>query len=112
MQCPRCDGCLSTFSVEATGKTAVVCEACGFAGTATTHEPEQREIESWDRAIRRFERTGQSAGETCETGRAAAVTVPDEESPDIDPEAFEESVTVAAALEQHPNEAVENNETR
>ena len=111
MQCPRCDGSLSTFSVEATGKTAVVCEACGFAGTATTHEPEQSDIESWDRAIRRFERTGQSAGETCETGRAAAVTVPDDETPDIDPETLDESVAVATALEQQPDEAGKNNET-
>jgi len=105
MQCPRCDGSLSTFSVEATGKTAVVCEACGFAGVAATHEPEQSDIESWDRAMSRFERTDQSADDTCETGRAAAVSVPDGQSgSDIDPAALEERVAVGTALTDSPDD--------
>jgi len=112
MQCPRCDGSLSTFAVERTGKTAVVCEACGFTGIAATHEPEQGAIESWDRAMRRFERTDQSADETCETGRAAAVSVPDEQSdPDTGPEPLEERVAVGAALAESADDAAQETDT-
>lgn len=137
MHCSRCGGTLSTYSVAATGKTAVVCEACGFAGVAATHEPEQSDIESWDRAMRRFERTGQSTDETCTTGRAEGVSVPaegsntdidstapeeavavtsavrgvpDEETPDIDPAALEESVAVASALEDSADEPANRSE--
>jgi hypothetical protein len=109
MQCPRCEESLSTFSVQATGETAVVCEACGFTGIATTHGAEQSDIESWDRAMRRFERTDQSTDETCETGRAETVSVPGEQSgPDIDPDALEASVAVATALEEADDENPES----
>ena len=104
MQCPRCDGSLSTFSLAATGKTAVVCEACGFTGIAATYEPEQSDIESWDRAMRRFERTDQFGDETCETGRTETVSVPADETPDVDPEAFEERLAVGATPEQSPDD--------
>lgn len=101
MQCPRCDGNISTYSFNATGETAVVCEACGFTGIATTHESETTEIESWDRAMRRFERTEQSTGAAFETGRADSVAVPGERAgPKIDSEALDESVAVAVALEE------------
>jgi hypothetical protein len=101
MNCPRCDGTLATFAVEATGKSAVVCESCGFAGVAASHEAEGNEVESWDRAIRRFEETGLSPDRTCQTGRTDAVSVPtDDADPEVDPERFEESVAVAAALRE------------
>jgi len=101
MNCPRCDGTLVTFAVQATDESAVVCESCGFAGVAASHEAEGNEVESWDRAIRRFEETGLSPDRTCQTGRTDAVSVPtDDADPEVDPERFEESVAVAAALRE------------
>lgn len=99
MECPRCDGRLDTYAIEATGRSAVVCEDCGFAGVTATHESERANVESWDRAIERFERTGQSSDPDEETGRATAAPVPtDDSAPDIDPDALEESVAVATVL--------------
>jgi hypothetical protein len=101
MDCPRCDGRLDTYAVETTDQTAVVCDACGFAGVAASHRPEESDPESWDRAIRRFERTEGTEDWTVETGRTGVVSLPaDDSGPSIDPEALEESVAVATALEE------------
>jgi len=100
MDCPRCDKRLDTYAVEATSQTAVVCDGCGFAGVAASHRPEGSDPESWDRAIRRFERTEGTEDWTTETGRADGVSVPTGDSgPDIDPDVLGESVAVAVALE-------------
>ena len=101
MDCPRCEERLDTYAVETTGQTAVVCDACGFAGVAASHRPEESDPESWDRAIRRFEQTEGTDDWTGETGRTGVVSLPaDDSGPNIDPEALEESVAVATALEE------------
>jgi hypothetical protein len=99
MRCPRCEGELVTFSVEATGESAVVCESCGFAGVTASHRPERDEVESWDRAIKRFDETVVPAERTRVTDRSDAVTAPVGDSgPAIDPERLDESVSVAMSL--------------
>lgn len=101
MDCPRCGGSLATFAVEATGKSAVVCESCGFAGVAASHEPEESDVESWERAIERFEAAGVPLDRSRRTRRADAVSVPtDDPDSGVDADALEESVTVAAALRE------------
>lgn len=52
MECPRCDGSLKTYSLG--GRTAVVCERCGYVGVDVNHHTEPVEVESWAEAIRRF----------------------------------------------------------
>jgi len=99
MDCPRCGGPLATFAVEATDRSAVVCESCGFVGVAASHEPEENTVESWDQAIERFEAAGVPLDRTRQIRRADAVSVPTDESDSgVDADTFEESVTVAAAL--------------
>ncbi len=109
MDCPRCEERLDTYAVETTGQTAVVCDACGFAGVAASHRPEESDPESWDRAIRRFEQTEGTDDWTVETGRTGVVSLPaDDSGPNIDPEALEESVAVAAALEETAGSSTED----
>lgn len=111
MECPRCGGSLDTYAIEATGRSAVVCEECGFAGVTATHESERANVESWDHAIERFEQTGQSSDPADETGRATAAPVPtDDDAPDIDPDALEESVAVATALREGDDETSDTTE--
>lgn len=85
----------------AAGRSAIVCAECGFAGVTASHDSEETDIESWDRAMERFERTDPASDRTAETGRATAPPVPtDDSAPDIDPETLEESVAVATALRE------------
>lgn len=101
MDCPRCGGQLSTFAVETTDRSAVVCESCGFVGVATSHEPAERDIESWDLAIKRFETASDSPDRSCHVRRADAVSVPtDEPDSTVDAETLEETVAVASALRE------------
>ncbi|ERG88020.1 MAG: hypothetical protein J07HX5_00161 [halophilic archaeon J07HX5] len=105
MDCPRCGGPLSTFAVETTDRSAVVCEACGFAGVAASHRGEERNPESWERAVERFETADVSLEQSRQTGRADAVSVPTDDSDSrIDAAALEESVTVASALREREAE--------
>lgn len=99
MRCPRCEEELVTFSVEATGESAVVCESCGFAGVTASHRPEREEVESWDRAIERFDEKVLPSERTCLTDRSDAVIAPVGDSgPAINPERLDESVSVAMSL--------------
>lgn len=106
MRCPRCEGELVTFSIDATGESAVVCESCGFAGVTASHRPERKEAESWDRAIERFDKTVLSSERTCLTERDDAVMAPVEDSgPAIDPERLDESVSVAMSLRSNDSQS-------
>ena len=99
MRCPRCNGTLATFAVEATGRSAVVCESCGFAGIPASHRPERTDGESWERAVAQFDRTALPPERTCRVRRAEGIALPTADaSPAIDPDRLEESVTVATAL--------------
>lgn len=99
MRCPRCEGELVTFAIEATGESAVVCESCGFAGVPASHRPDGEEIESWENAIERFDETVLPPERTCLTDRGDAVTAPvDDSGPALDPERLEESVSVGTSL--------------
>lgn len=105
MDCPRCGGPLSTFAVETTDRSAVVCESCGFAGVPASHRSAQQTPESWERAVERFEAAGVSLEQSRQIGRAEAVVVPTAD-PDsrVDAAAFEESVAVASALRERTRE--------
>lgn len=99
MRCPRCEGELVTFAIEATGESAIVCESCGFAGVPASHRPEEETIESWESAIERFDETVLPPERTCLTHRGDTVTAPvDDSEPSIDPERLDESVSVATSL--------------
>lgn len=52
MDCPRCSETLETYALS--GHEAEVCEACGYAGVAVSHESEPIEVESWQDALQRF----------------------------------------------------------
>lgn len=105
MECPRCGGNLTTFALGGAKATAVVCESCGFSGVPASHRYEDGDPESWDRAIERFDSDRPSAERTCLIGRQEGVRVPIDE-PDsetesrVDIDDFEETVSVAASLDE------------
>jgi transcription elongation factor Elf1 len=80
MDCPRCDDTLVTFALEASERSAVVCESCGFTGISTSHTTETEEIESWAQAMGRFADTTATPEQLCQTSRTESVTLPVEES--------------------------------
>jgi len=106
MRCPRCDGVLSTFAIEVDDRTAIVCEACGFAGVPAFHHPEGETVESWERAIERFDETVLPRERTCRTARAEGISVPTAESNDraIAGTRLDESVAVAVSLRDRDSE--------
>lgn len=107
MRCPRCEGSLSTFSIEAAGESAVVCESCGFSGIPASHRTEAIEVESWDQVVDRFDET---VLPPARTSRARAVSTPrDDSGPSIDPARLEESVSVGTSLRSdRPDETTES----
>lgn len=53
MECPRCEGPLTTYALE--GARAVVCEDCEYVGVPADLRPAgEGEEESWDDALDRF----------------------------------------------------------
>jgi hypothetical protein len=98
MRCPRCEGTLETFDLEAAGESAVVCDSCGFAGVPASHRSEDEETESWEQAIARFDETVSPPERTCQTGRGETVRAPTGADQSLDPARLEESVSVAVSL--------------
>lgn len=99
MRCPRCNGGLTTYTVEASDRSAVVCESCGFAGVPASHRPERTDDESWEQAVEQFDRTALPPERTCRIRRTEGVTPPTADTRSaIDLDQFEESVAVATAL--------------
>jgi hypothetical protein len=100
MRCPRCGGTLTTFSVGEADRSAVVCDACGFADVSASHRPEEADRESWESAMARFEETRLPPDRTCRTGRTRGVGPPDgEATASIDPGRLDESVSVGVSLD-------------
>ncbi|MFB6136290.1 MAG: hypothetical protein ABEJ04_05985 [Halobacteriaceae archaeon] len=54
MNCPQCDGTLSTYTFDE--REAFVCERCGYVGIEADHHGDPVEVESWTDALRRFYR--------------------------------------------------------
>lgn len=52
MNCPQCDGTLSTYTFDE--REAFVCERCGYVGIEADHHGEPVEAETWTDALRRF----------------------------------------------------------
>lgn len=111
MRCPRCDGPLSTYSLDDSGDAAVVCESCGFAGVPASHHSDGTAPESWDAALERLD------GETLlersrQTSRGAGVSLPDEATGDrttIDTDRLKDaSVSVGASISEATSESEEN----
>jgi len=97
MPCPRCGGTLTTFTVDATDRSAEVCESCGFAGVPTSHRSDGDETESWEQVMARFDGTLPSARTARRDGEV--VTAPaDDPDPRIDPGRLDESVPVGHSL--------------
>lgn len=112
MHCPRCEGTLMTFAVEVTGASAVICESCGFAGVPASHRSENGEIESWEKAIERFDETVLPPERTCRTERDDAVQAPiGDSSRTLDSARLDESVSVAASLRDRERDDDEEEET-
>jgi len=53
LDCPRCGGTLSTFSLS--DATAVACDDCGYVGVEADHSGEPTFAESWADAFARFQ---------------------------------------------------------
>ncbi|MFB6105822.1 MAG: hypothetical protein ABEJ70_02505, partial [Halobacteriaceae archaeon] len=75
MDCPRCGGPTTDYTLG--GRSASVCEDCGYVGVDVDHGSEVPRRESWTDAIRRF-RTG--VGDDPRDDDATAVS--DDESDD------------------------------
>lgn len=72
MECPRCGGSLTTFTLA--GSRATVCESCEYVGVPADHRPEPHdESESWQEALERFhDGASDDAEDEAEDGDAAA----------------------------------------
>jgi transcription elongation factor Elf1 len=79
MNCPRCDGTLVTFALEASDRSAVVCESCGFTGISASHAADERDIESWEQAMGRFADATAAPERLCQTSRTESIALPTEE---------------------------------
>jgi len=53
-ECPRCGSTLTTLALS--GSEAVACDACGYVGVEADHSGEPRLVESWEDALKRFQR--------------------------------------------------------
>ncbi|MFB6095790.1 MAG: hypothetical protein ABEJ74_00185 [Haloferacaceae archaeon] len=62
MECPRCGGVLTTFTL---GEArAVVCESCEYVGVPIDHQPPPgEEGESWDEVLERHRRRAKRSTE-------------------------------------------------
>lgn len=58
MDCPRCGGRLVRYRLGE--RETVGCQSCEYVGVSVDHTAEQGRPESWDDAIDRFQRQGQS----------------------------------------------------
>ena len=56
IECPRCGSELTTFALG--GTEAIACDDCGFVGVEADHSGEPRVVESWEEALERFGRGG------------------------------------------------------
>jgi len=58
MKCPRCGGRLTRYRLDE--RETVGCQACEYVGVSVDHTAEHGRPESWDDAIDRFQKQGQS----------------------------------------------------
>lgn len=93
MDCPECDGSLTTYVYR--DREASVCERCGYVGIVADHEGEPVEVESWDEALRRFRE-----GEGTDDDRDVSPTDDDRDAPPtVDPAVERAASELVAELE-------------
>lgn len=65
MECPRCGSPLERYTLG--DRSAIVCEACGYAGVPVDHHGERQTAETWAKALSRVPDAAEIASVTVET---------------------------------------------
>lgn len=94
MSCPRCGGSFETFTAETTGRSAVICDSCGYTDIAASHHSEPAESESWDQARDRLVDADLPPAATFRTDQNDTTPAADGDT-GLDPERLDEPIMVA-----------------
>ena len=108
MECPRCGGTLTHYTLGE--REAFGCQDCAYVGISVDHTAEHGPPESWDDAIDRFQAQGQTV--TVVTRDDLPTEVPVAELPDeeelvngVDEEEIEEGDLVLPVFEDAAGES-------